>query len=400
MLKKIFFITVIVVLIVGIISSFILWKIPNTYTATAYLIMAPIPLTTEDFVPSILTDRGDVPYRVNFLSINDIPPFPTPDYELIYMSDEIIEKVLLYISQKEEYKNQKMSRTKLRKSMEIKTKIYFQGTNQLQYQRIITLSFTSPNPQLSAEVCNYWVRLGMQKIEDLRQNIIKDTLEYLQQTLEDKEKLYNEKINELKQLESNFYLPSMEQKIQDYENQITNFKIQNLNLDLEIERLNKEIEFAPNKNLLSDNQTSSPIQEPQQKTLELQNEIKIKLAEKESLQKLITQLENELSLLKKDYAEKKQQKKILENESTLLRQQIDNLKITSENALANLAKSQSELRFASEALTPRQKSGPPRTLYLACIVVLTTVAVPTIYIATLVLNYYLNKLEREFLNIQ
>ncbi len=400
MLKKIFFITVIVVLIVGIISSFILWKIPNTYTATAYLIMAPTPLTTEDFVPSILTDRGDVPYRVNFLSINDIPPFPTPDYELIYMSDEIIEKVLLYISQKEEYKNQKMSRTKLRKSMEIKTKIYFQGTNQLQYQRIITLSFTSPNPQLSAEVCNYWVRLGMQKIEDLRQNIIKDTLEYLQQTLEDKEKLYNEKINELKQLESNFYLPSMEQKIQDYENQITNFKIQNLNLDLEIERLNKEIEFAPNKNLLSDNQTSSPIQEPQQKTLELQNEIKIKLAEKESLQKLITQLENELSLLKKDYAEKKQQKKILENESTLLRQQIDNLKITSENALANLAKSQSELRFASEALTPRQKSGPPRTLYLACIVVLTTVAVPTIYIATLVLNYYLNKLEREFLNIQ
>ena len=108
-------------------------------------------------------------------------------------------------------------------------------------------------------------------------------------------------------------------------------------------------------------------------------------------------MEVELDLLKKDYAEKKHQKQILENEIILLHQQLDNLKITRENALANLAKSQSELRFASQALTPRQKSGPPRTLYLACIVILTAVAVPTIYVGTLVLNYYMNKLEKEFL---
>lgn len=398
MLKRIILFTTLAVIIVGLISSFLLWKMPDSYTATAYLIMTPIPLSTKDIVPSILTDRGDIPYRVSFLSINDIPPFPTPDYELIFNSDEILEKILLYVSQREEYKDEKLSRTKLRNSMEIKTKIFFQGTNQLQYQRVITLSFTSPNPKLSAEVCNYWAQLGMEKIEELKQNIINESLDYIQQTLDEKEKLYYEKINELKQLESNFYLPSMEQKIQDYENQITNFKIQKLNLDLEIERLNKESEFTPNKNLHTDNSTSSIQEEPHQKILELQNEIKIKLAEKESLQKLIEQLETELSSLKKDYAEKKQQKKILENESTLLRQQIDNLKITRENALANLAKSQSELKFASKALTPRQKSGPPRTLYLACIVVLTAVAVPTIYIATLVLNYYLNKLEKEFIS--
>ncbi len=397
MLKKIVFLTIVLVIVIGVISAIILFQMPNTYTATAYLVMTPIPLSTRDYVPSILTDRGDVPYRVSFVTLNDIPTFPFPDYELIYMSDEIIEKVLLYVSQKEEYKNEKLSRTKLRKSMAIKSKIYFQGTNQIQYQRIITLSFTSPNPQLSAEVCNYWAELGMNKIEEMRTAPLKDGLEYIVQTLEEKEKLYREKSDLLKQLESEFHLPSIEQKIQDFENQITNFKIQMANLDLEIERLTKEVEFTPNKELSATNPSSSQSNEVTQKSLELQNEILIKNTEKESLQKLIEQMEVELSSLRKNYAEKKQQKQILENEIILLRQQINNLKTTRENALANLAKSQSELRFASKALIPRQKSGPPRTLYLACIIVLTSVAVPTIYIGTLVLNYYLNKLEKEFL---
>ncbi|MCX8063600.1 MAG: hypothetical protein N3G21_00315 [Candidatus Hydrogenedentes bacterium] len=398
MLKRLIFITVGAVLITGSISAIVLYRMPDTYTATAYLVMNPIPLTTQDFVPSILTDRGDVPYRVSFVTLNDIPPFPAPDYEQIYMSDEIVEQVLLYVSEKDEYKKEKLSRTKLRKSMNIKTRIFFQGANQIQYQRIIVLSFTSTNPELSAEVCNYWVELGMKKIEELRQNPLKEGLEYIEQTLAEKENQLNEKTESLKKLESSVHIPSLEQRIQDLENQVTNFRIQKANIDLEIEKLTKEIELTSNLDSPIDNEQIPNNEESLPKIVNLQKEIQIKNAEKESLQKLIEQMELELGELRRNYADKKQEKLSLENEIMLIRQNLNNLKVTRDNVLINLAaKSQSELRFASKSLTPRQKSGPPRTLYLACIIVLTIVVAPSIYIGTLVLNYYLSKLEKDFL---
>lgn len=397
MLKRLIFITIGSAVTIGSISAIILFRMPDSYTATAYLVMTPIPLSARDYVPSILTDRGDVPYRVSFVTLNDLPTFPTPDYELIYMSDEIVEQVLLYVAQKEEYKNEKLSRTKLRKSMSIKTKIFFQGTNQIQYQRIITLSFTSPNPKLSADVCNYWAELGMKKIEEIRQGPLKDGIDYLQQTLTEKETQLNEKSELLKNLESNIHIPSLEQRIQDLENQVTNFRIQKANIELEIEKLLKEIETTSNIDETTINGNLSQSINSSERKFEAQKEIQIKNTEKESLEKLIDQIEKELGELRKTYAEKKQEKQKLENEITLLKQTVNNLRITYENALANLAKSQSELRYASQALVPRQKSGPPRMLYLACVVVLTVVAAPSIYIGTLVLNYYFSKLEKEFL---
>lgn len=393
MLRKIVLITVSATTLVGIITTCITLMMEDYYTATTLLVMTPVPLNARDYIPSILSGREDTPYRVSFLTLNDIPTFPMPDYEQIYNSDEIVEQVLLYLLQKEEYKDMKLSRTKLRKSMSIKSKIYFQGSNQIQYQRIIQLQFTSKNPQLSADVCNYWAELGMSKIENLRQAPLKDGIAYLEKTLNEKRIALNNSRKALEQLESNYHLPSMEMRIQELENQITAFKIQYTNLNLEIEQLAKEIELSSKE---PTDRTPIPETENSSTDIEsLKKEQILKTSQKEALQKQILELEQEISNLRKIYAEKKQEKQSLEDEQILIKQAVENLSVTYQNALANIEKSQSELRVASKALSPRQKAGPPRTLYILSVMVLTAIAVPTIYIGLLVANYYLNKFEKE-----
>ncbi len=391
MIRKLAIITICAVVIVGAVTAGITLMMDDYYTATTLLVMTPVPLNARDNIPSIISGREDVPYRVSFLTLNDIPTFPMPDYEQIYNSDEIIEEVLLFLSQKEEYKDVKLSRTKLRKSMTIKSKIYFQGTNQIQYQRIIQLQFTSKNPNLSADVCNYWAELGMKKIEELRQSPLRDGIEYLGKTLNDKKTELANLRKALEQLEANYHLPSMELRIQELENQITSFQIQQANLALEIEQLTKEIE-------LYSEGTRTPVpgtenSAPDIDTLKKEKELKI--TQKEALQKQMAELEQEIAKLRQIFAEKKQEKQSLEDEQIQLKQITENLNISYQNALANLEKSQCELRIASKALTPRQKSGPPRTLYILSVMVLTAIAVPTIYIGVLVANYYLNKFEKE-----
>ncbi len=393
MIRKIIFITISATLIVGVITTGITLMMDNYYTATTLLVMTPVPLNSKDFIPSIISGREDTPYRVSFLTLNDIPSFPMPDYEQIYNSDEIVEQVLLYLIQKEEYKDIKLSRTKLRKSMSIKSKIYFQGTNQIQYQRIIQLQFTSKNPELSADVCNYWADLGMAKIELLRQEPLKDGIAYLEKTLNKKKEALANARRALEQLEASYHLPSIEMRIQELENQITSFKIQQVNLNLEIEQLAKEIELGSKQ---QPERTPLPGTENSTNDIDLlKKELSLKTSQKDTLQKQIAELEKEIANLRKIYAEKKQEKQSLEDEQILLKQTVENLSITYQNALANLEKSQSELRVASKALTPRQKAGPPRTLYILSVMVLTAIAVPTIYIGLLVANYYLNKFEKE-----
>jgi len=393
MIRKIIFITIGATLIVGVITAGVSFLMDDYYTATTLLVMTPVPLNARDYIPSILDGREDTPYRVSFLTLNDIPTFPMPDYEQIYNSDEIVEQVLLYLSQKEEFKDIKLSRTKLRKSMSIKSKIFFQGTNQIQYQRIIQLQFTSKNPQLSADVCNYWADLGMTKIEALRQDPLKDGIAYLKKTLGEKKTELENSRKALEQIEAGYHLPSMEMRIQELENQITSFKIQQTNLNLEIEQLAKEIELnekgQTDRTPVPGTENTSPDVE------EYKKEQILKTAQKEAMQKQIADLEQEIAHLRQVYAEKKTEKQKLEDEEIQLKQIVENLNITYQNALANLEKSQSELRIASKALTPRQKAGPPRMLYILSVMVLTAIAVPTIYIGLLVANYYLNKFEKE-----
>lgn len=393
MIRRIIFITVLSTLIVGVITAGITLMMDNYYTATALLVMTPVPLNSRDYIPSIISGREDTPYRVSFLTLNDIPSFPMPDYEQIFSSDEIVEEVLLYLTQKDEYKDVKLSRTKLRKSMSIKSKIFFQGTNQIQYQRIIQLQFTSKNPELSADICNYWANLGMAKIELLRQEPLKDGVAYLEKTLNEKKNALANNRKTLEQLEGSYHLPSVEMRIQELENQITSFKIQQVNLNLEMEQLAKEMELGS-----QEQPERTPLPGTDNLTNDinlLKKELSLKSSQKEALQKQVSELEQEIANLRKTYAEKKQEKQFLEDEQLLLKRMVENLSITYQNALANLEKSQSELRVASKALTPRQKSGPPRTLYILSVMVLTAVAVPTIYIGLLVANYYLDKFEKE-----
>lgn len=393
MIRKIIFITLSATLIVGAITAGITLMMDNYYTATALLVMTPVPLTARDDIPSIISGREDTPYRVSFLTLNATPTFPMPDYEQIYNSDEIVEQVLLFLTQKEEYKDIKLSRSKLRKSMSIKSKIFFQGTNQIQYQRIIQLEFTSKNPELSADVCNYWANLGMAKIESLRQEPLKDGIAYLEKTLNEKKNAFANNRKSLEQLEAMYHLPSIEMRIQELENQITTLKIQQVNLNLEIEQLSKEIEISSQE---QPERTPIPGNDNPIKDVELlRKEQILKISQKEALQKQIVELEQEIANLRKIYAEKKQEKQTLEDEQILLKQAVENLCVTYQNALANLERSQCELRIASKALTPRQKAGPPRTLYILSVMVLTAIAVPTVYIGLLVANYYLNKFEKE-----
>lgn len=398
MVQKIILITVSAVILVGIITAGITFTMDDYYTATAYLVMTPVPLSSKDYVPSILSEREDIPYRVSFLSLNDVPTFPMPDYEEIYTSSEIVEQLLNFLSQKEEYKDVKLSRTSLRKSLSIKSKIFFQGTNQVQYQRIIQLQFTSKNPNLAADVCNYWVDLGMAKIEELRLSPLRDGIDYLEKTLNQKKGELESKREGIQQLEAGYHLPSLETRIQELENQVTSFKIQQVNLALESEQLAKEIELTSNEPA-----EKTPIPEGENGSHNvngvgiepLKKELVLKTNEKEALQKQIAELEKEIAQLRQLYAEKNRQRDTLENEQIQLKQIVENLNISYQNALASIEKSQCELRVASKALPPHQKAGPPRTSYLLSVMILTAVAVPTIYIGLLITNYYLNKFEKE-----
>lgn len=398
MVKKIILITISAVILVGIITAGITFTMDDYYTAAAYLVMTPVPLSSKDYVPSILSEREDIPYRVSFLTLNDVPTFPMPDYEEIYTSSEIIEKLVQLLSQKEEYKDIELSRTSLRKSLSIKSKIFFQGTNQVQYQRIIQLQFTGKDPNLAADICNYWVDLGMAKIEELRLEPLQEGIEYLEKTLSQKKAELESKREGLEQLEASYHLPSLEARIQELENQITSFRIQQVNLALETEQLAKEIELTS-----SEPAERTPIPDGENENHNangvniktLKNELALKTNEKEAIQKQMAELEKEIAQLRQLYAEKNRQKNTLENEQIQLKQIVENLNISYQNALASIEKSQCELRVASKALPPHQKTGPPRTRYILAVIILTAVAVPTIYIGLLITNYYLNKFEKE-----
>lgn len=398
MVRRIILITISSVILIGVITAVITLTMDNYYTATAYLVMTPVPLSSRDYVPSILSDREDIPYRVSFLTLNDVPTFPMPDYEEIYTSAEIVEQLLQFLSQKEEYKDVKLSRTGLRKALSIKSKIFFQGTNQVQYQRIIQLQFTSNNPNLAADICNYWIDLGMAKIEELRLEPLQEGIEYLEKTLNQKKSELESKREGLEQLEASYHLPSLESRIQELENQITSFKIQQVNLALETEQLAKEIELTS-----VNSAEKTPIPEGEignhsvnEVSIEtLKKELALKTNEKEAIQKQMAELEKEIAQHRQLYAEKNRQRDTLENEQIQLKQIVENLNISYQNALASIEKSQCELRIASKALPPHQKAGPPRTLYILAVMILTAVAVPTIYIGLLIINYYMNKFEKE-----
>lgn len=409
MLKRLVFTTLISVSIVGLISVIIVWNMNNYYTATVLLVMTPVPLNVRENTPNIISGDAETPYRVSYLTVSDIPTFPMPDYEQIFLSDEIVEKVLLYLADKEEYKNVKLSRTKLRNSLSIKSKIFFQGTNQIQYQRIIQLQFTSTNPQLSVEVCNMWADLGMNKIEELRKQPIQEGIEYLEKELAQKQTQLAEMKEKLFQLNSSYHLPSLESRIQEMEDQITRYKLQQYDLSIEIARLEQELASQNLGNRIQNEPQKTPIpasdhtlnedetSKTSKETLdEIKKTLKIKTEEQRALQRQIEAIEKELNQLRQLFATTQKQKNNLENEIAILTRLTNDLNISYQLGKSYLEKTQCELRIASKALTPRQKAGPPRTLYVMCVIVLTTIAIPTIYIATVVSRYYFEKLEKEF----
>lgn len=411
---------VLVTLVAGVAAALFAVRLDNSYRARVLLILAPMPLEQKDEVPGLVATNADPARRVSFVQSEILKPLPMPDYKLLLTSEAIAEKLRDFL--RDRYVQAgidpgNLTVEKVKRSLDIRSKVHIQTQLEVQYQQVVELLFTAADPRIAAEVCNEWARLGIQMAEEMRLIAREGAVDFFQQHLDDSKSQLVEQEKNVEKLDAGFNAGIMKTRLEDLESTVTARQVRRSQINSDIARLEAEVaqltadlpNTPPTLTLkkASSNPSDAPVNLEEanpvytaltERRMLAAGELAGMRAENTALEQEIVQLEASTNTLRADLARVTREKAEFEQQIEILKKRVDELSMTLQSVQLSAANTEPAFKIASPASPPEEKVAPQRSLIVLVTVFLAGVAVPVHLFGMQALRRYAKSLDVEEAN--
>ncbi|MBX7255477.1 MAG: hypothetical protein K1Y02_03860 [Candidatus Hydrogenedentes bacterium] len=392
-------------IIVGIYSL----TLENQYTATASLILSPLPVAVSESKEDSKAEHPAT--EVNFLMAK---PLTVPDYRILLTNSELVAhlKERWIESRKARGKtNTKLRLEEVAKAMAVDIRIYKQTVYDIVYQPIIQLSFTANDPNTAAELVNEWAQQGILLAGEIDKMGEEGMIDFLKRQLDEKAVELQADEKKIEELESQLILKNWQQRIMDLDIQVTKFQTRAAELTTEISggqaqlaQLEAILQNVPDKvslrkaasedaywlidamgkkpdskNILESEEINDVHGKILEKKSTVETELRGKEAERKAIDEELARMKSDIESLQRQVAEHNRlycdAKRDLETHEVQYKQ----LAVNYGAARIAEAKNVPDLKLANKAVPPDTKTGPHRSLMVIAAAMLGILIVPIHY---------------------
>ncbi len=371
---------VLAMLIAGGVAAFFVYRMDNTYRARVLLNLAPMPFKQGQDVPMNLANLGDPTANVSYLKVQMLEAMAMPDYDLVLTSEAIAMKLRDLLREKYVAAGivpGNLTLEKVRRALDVRSKVLLQGIDEVEYQQILELYFTAKDPKIAAEMANAWAEMGIAAAEEMRTAGREGAVELLESHLQKAWERFREAKAGLAGLEKEFHPVASEQRLLELEEAVTRLRIRQIELVTTLARLEAEAKISKSEKE------------------GLQEELLGKRAEHVALEEAIQKLEEQAATLRVQLAQAKEEQAALELQADTQRKRIEELSMGKQAMELSASDQVPEFKLASPAYPPEEKTGPHRKLIILVAIFLAAVAVPVHLFGMVALRRYSKTIEAE-----
>ncbi|MFP4501969.1 MAG: hypothetical protein ACLFTT_13285 [Candidatus Hydrogenedentota bacterium] len=371
--RSLFLRMVVVGIIAGAAAVVFTLRLPDSYRARALLIQAPMPFDDEAAPVTQVDFYGEDPTpRPNWLRVGYLESLPMPDYQMILMSDELVAEVRDHIEALHEERGAEISLTmeKVKRSMEVNTKIFMQTYEEVEYQRVIELLLSGHEPEIVGKAANFWAERSIALANEMRFVAKEGALEHLDEQIAYTEAMLEAERAAIAGVTREHRPESLERRLGKFEAELTALQLERNDLEVMVASL-EEASGSPEEGELPG--TRRALKDVRARIERLSAEIG-------TLRPALAEVETALALHKHKVKYYETQLEELAMSQYATRLQSDDIS--------------PEFKFVSRALPPQEKSGPWRSLIVVVAVFLAVLAVPVHFFTMHALRRYACQLEQ------
>jgi len=391
--------------------------LPNLYSARCALLVAPPTIKPEQ--PGRTNPPQTPASELTYLMAK---PLSVADYEVLLVSDEIVEKLRGKLKTLKAESGDKEAKgfEAVRRAMAVKTRILARTSSYVQYQPIIELVYTSTSPARAAEMVNAWAALGVELAAQLSEQGEHGSAEFMALQLETVTEKLEAKEEELEAVRGQWDVETRKERLLAMNTFLSEYEYEGIKIDGEIadtqaqlEKVHEDLAGIPEKFALRKappddaywlmEGTEVPADSSKVLVSETVNELYLNLRELEvTLQSTLAGLEKkrdvaqqqvenykgEIATLEKSQAETLRRQTALEREVETYGLQFIRVVQNYEAATLAEAETQPDLKVAYTAAVPQEKVGPHRSLIVLAAGFIGLLVVPLHFAAATSLRLY------------
>jgi uncharacterized protein involved in exopolysaccharide biosynthesis len=364
---------VLATLVAGVAAAVFAVRLDNSYRARVLLILAPMPLEQKDEVPGLVAASSEATRRVSFVKSEILEPLPMPDYKILLTSEELAAKLRDTLRQKYQQAGidpGNLTLEKVKRSMDVRSKVHIQTQEEVQYQQVVELLFTARDPKIAADIANEWARLGIETAERMRLIAREGAVDFFTGQLDEVKKSLDASEQQLEDLEAKSNVDTMTARLAALEGTVTSRQVRRSELAANVARLEAEIAAL-------DAALADPAQAGLAERRALAgSEVAGMRAESAAIEQDVAALEAATATLRADLARASRARANYEMQIGLFKKRVDELSVTLQSVQLSAAETEPAFKIASSAVAPEEKVAPQRTLIVLVAMFLAGVAIP------------------------
>lgn len=379
-------------------------QIPSTYRARTLLLMAPMPFN-DTAPPQTQVDfyADDPSPRPNWLRVGYLASLPMPDYALLLTSDELAAKVRDFVNGLGEARGRSLNYTteRIRRSMEVNTKIFKQTQIDIQYQQVVELLFSGNDPEVVAQAANYWAQESIRFANDMRLIAREGTMEYFAERIADTEALLEAEREAVAEVERGQNPDVLRQQLEDLVAAHGNLTHAAREIDAEVARQEAELAQLEHEYAAAAEEPAAGARGQMVRT-DWQRELAAARAELAGMRAAQTRLAAQTEALAPEIARLEirlaDARRTVATHSHKVRYyetQLEELAMSQYATRMQSGEITPEFKVASAALVPQEKIAPMRSLIVVVAVFLAVLVVPVHFFSMHALRRYVQQLEHE-----
>ncbi|MCC6143600.1 MAG: hypothetical protein IT368_07325 [Candidatus Hydrogenedentes bacterium] len=388
-LRSLFLRMFIVTILAGAAAAFFSLQIPNSYRARTLLILAPLPFEhVDETVTQVAVGPNPRP-RANYLRVSWLEELPMEDYKMLLTGEEMalaVRDKMVELYKEKGVDASGLTIEKVRRSMEVRIKIFKQTSEELEYQHVIELLLTAGNAEVAAQASNFWAEKSIEYALEMRQLARDGALEFLENQIAEVNKLLDTARDGIVGLEQEADLDGLRMRLAELQQAATQSRLDESDLAEEAVSLEAEIETLEQTN--ADQLSSAGQRTVEERLLLARGELAGLRARQKALEEQQAALTPEVDALRKRVAEQEKQKNQYALEVSYYERQLEELEMSHYAARMTAADMKPEFKMASPAVPPEEKIAPWRSLIVLVAMFLACAAVPVHFFTMYALRRY------------
>ena len=404
-IRSLFLRMIIAALVAGVAAVWFSGRIPPTYRARTLLLMAPMPFNDSDPPQTKIDFYADDPApRPNWLRVGYLASLPMPDYAMLLTSDEMAAKVRDFLNDEAASRDLNVSYTveKVRRSMEVNTKIFKQTQLDIKYQQVVELFFSGSNPELAAMAANFWAQESIRYANEMRFIARDGALEYFDERMAETEALLETERSAVAAVERENNPEVLEQQLNALVSARTSLELSSREILAGIAKQEAVAAQLEEEYARATEAEASSVREQmansewERDLAKARAELAGMRAEQARLAEETEALGPEIASLESALADARHTMSTHGHKVRYYETQLDELAMSQYATRMQSGDMTPEFKVASAALVPQEKIGPMRSLIVVVAIFLAVLVVPVHFFSMHALRRYVRQIEQEF----